>query len=106
MIFKVTGDDLDVNRDDPEGGPSDVPLLADDLTVTRPTSGRGHNLLSCSWMDSTTWHIEAEWDREAGVWVATSTDVPGLATEAETIEGLTSRLRTMIPELLEANGLL
>ena len=49
-------------------------------------------------------HIEAEWDPEAGVWVATSTDVPGLATEAETIEGLTNRLRTMIPELLEANG--
>jgi predicted RNase H-like HicB family nuclease len=57
-------------------------------------------------MDSTTYHIHADWDPEAGVWVATSADVPGLATEAETIEGLTKRLRTMIPELLEANGLL
>jgi len=57
-------------------------------------------------MDSATYHIQADWDPEAGVWVATSADVPGLATEAETIEGLTDRLRTMIPELLEANGLL
>ena len=31
-------------------------------------------------------------------------NVPGLATEAETIEDLTDRLRTVIPELLEANG--
>jgi predicted RNase H-like HicB family nuclease len=57
-------------------------------------------------MESTTYHVHADWDTEAGVWVATSDDVPGLATEAETIEALAERLRTMIPELLEANGLL
>ena len=48
--------------------------------------------------------IRAEWDDEARVWVATSDDVPGLATEAETVEGLIDKLRVMIPELLEANG--
>jgi predicted RNase H-like HicB family nuclease len=48
-------------------------------------------------------HVQADWDPEAEVWVATSGDVPGLATEAETIEGLTAKLRTLIPELLEAN---
>jgi predicted RNase H-like HicB family nuclease len=57
-------------------------------------------------MEPNTYHVLADWDPEANVWVATSDDVPGLATEAETIEGLTTRLRTMIPELLEANGLL
>ncbi len=57
-------------------------------------------------MESNTYHVQADWDPETGVWVATSADVPGLATEAETIEGLTNRLRAMIPELLEANGLL
>jgi len=57
-------------------------------------------------MESLTYHVQADWDPDAGVWVATSADVPGLATEAETIEDLTNRLRTMIPELLEANGLL
>jgi len=51
------------------------------------------------------YHIHAEWDREAGVWVASSEDVPGLTAEAETIESLTRRLRTIIPELLKANGL-
>ena len=48
-------------------------------------------------------HVQADWDPEAEVWVATSDDVPGLATEAETIETLTEKLRTLIPELLEAN---
>jgi len=57
-------------------------------------------------MESNTYHVLADWDAEANVWVATSDDVPGLATEAETIEGLTTTLRTMIPELLEGNGLL
>jgi predicted RNase H-like HicB family nuclease len=52
------------------------------------------------------YHIQADWDPEAGVWVATSEDVPGLATEAVTLESLTAKLRTMIPELLEANDLL
>ena len=49
--------------------------------------------------------IRAEWDEEARVWVATSEDVPGLATEAETVENLIEKLRGMIPELLEANGI-
>jgi predicted RNase H-like HicB family nuclease len=48
--------------------------------------------------------VHAEWDGEAGVWVATSDDVPGLATEAETTEALVTKLKSLIPELLEANG--
>ena len=44
--------------------------------------------------------IRAEWDDEANVWVATSDDVPGLATEAETIEALSAKLQTMVPDLL------
>ena len=48
--------------------------------------------------------IRAEWDEDAQVWVATSDDVPGLATEAETVESLIEKLKVMIPELLEANG--
>lgn len=47
--------------------------------------------------------IEAFWDSEAEVWVATSEDVPGLATEASTIELLNSKLRVIIPELIFAN---
>ena len=48
--------------------------------------------------------IRAEWDEEARVWVATSDDVPGLATEGDTLEGLIEKLKIMIPELLHANG--
>ena len=49
-------------------------------------------------------YVHADWDAEAGVWVATSNDVPGLATEADTVEALVAKLETMIPELLAANG--
>lgn len=47
--------------------------------------------------------IHAEWDDEARVWVATSDDVPGLATESETVEALIAKLEVLIPELLDAN---
>jgi predicted RNase H-like HicB family nuclease len=52
------------------------------------------------------YNIRAEWDSEAGVWVASSDDVPGLATGAETFEELIEKLRVVVPELLEENGLL
>jgi predicted RNase H-like HicB family nuclease len=48
--------------------------------------------------------VKAEWDPEANVWVATSDDLPGLVTEAETVEALQQKLAVMIPDLLEANG--
>jgi len=50
--------------------------------------------------------VRAEWDDEAKVWVATSDDVPGLATEAETMEELSKKLEVKIPELLKENGYL
>lgn len=48
--------------------------------------------------------VRAEWDETARVWSATSDDVPGLATEAASLEDLVAKLKIMIPELLEANG--
>lgn len=50
--------------------------------------------------------VRAEWDSDAGVWVATSDDVPGLVTEADTIEALDAKLQRMVPELLALNGCL
>jgi predicted RNase H-like HicB family nuclease len=47
--------------------------------------------------------VRAEWDDEASVWVATSDDVPGLATEYDTLEGLIEKLKIIIPELLALN---
>jgi putative cell wall-binding protein len=54
-------------------------------------------------MAQTTYQVDAFWDAEATVWVATSEDVPGLATEADTIEALSQRLRQIIPDLLLLN---
>ena len=50
--------------------------------------------------------VNAEWDADASVWVATSDDVPGLVTESETLEALQSKVQIMVPELLEVNGCL
>ena len=47
--------------------------------------------------------IQLLWDNEASVWVATSTDVPGLVLESESYDALIERVRYAIPELLELN---
>lgn len=49
-------------------------------------------------------NVNIEWDEEAQVWVATSDDVPGLATEHHSFDALVEKLKVIIPELLEANG--
>lgn len=48
--------------------------------------------------------IRADWDDEAKVWVATSEEVLGLATEADTIPALIEKLGRILPELLVENG--
>ena len=53
-----------------------------------------------------TYQVRAIWDDVASVWVATSDDVSGLVTEASTAEALIEKLKVLIPELLEANGVL
>lgn len=50
------------------------------------------------------YEILAQWDSEAGVWVAESDDVPGLVAEADSPNTLAQKLRILIPELLEVNG--
>ena len=52
------------------------------------------------------YNIQAFWDAQAEVWVATSEEVSGLATEADTIENLNDKLREIIPQLLMLNGML
>ena len=49
--------------------------------------------------------IHANWDPDAGVWVATTRDLRGLVTEAETIEALRAKLPGMIHDLLEEYGI-
>ena len=51
-----------------------------------------------------TYEVLAQWDSEAGVWVAESEDVPGLVAEAESPNLLAQKLKVLIPELLELNG--
>lgn len=48
--------------------------------------------------------VRADWDEEACVWSARSDDVPGLVTEASTIEALHAKLKDLVPLLLQADG--
>lgn len=48
--------------------------------------------------------VLARWDSEAGVWVAESEGIPGLVAEADSPNNLARKLRILIPELLELNG--
>jgi Domain of unknown function (DUF1902) len=49
--------------------------------------------------------VDASWDAEAGVWIATSEAVPGLAVEAETWTSLIREIGFVLPELIELNQL-
>jgi predicted RNase H-like HicB family nuclease len=48
--------------------------------------------------------IHADWDPEAAVWVATTNDLKGLITEADTMEALRAKLPGIILDLLEEYG--
>ena len=48
--------------------------------------------------------VRALWDDDARVWVASSEDVPGLVTEADTLEVLRDKVLVMIAELMAENG--
>lgn len=55
-------------------------------------------------MSTNSYTVSCLWDTEAGMWYVAETDVPGLATEAATLEEMERKLLRMIPELLELNG--
>jgi hypothetical protein len=46
------------------------------------------------------WTIRAEYDPEARVWWVAESDLPGLAADAETLEGLAAKAGSMLPDLL------
>ena len=48
--------------------------------------------------------IQARWDGEASVWIATSDDVPGLVVEAATWPSMIEEVRLTLPDLLELDG--
>jgi predicted RNase H-like HicB family nuclease len=49
--------------------------------------------------------VHADWDPEASVWVATTPDLKGLVTEADTMEALRAKLPGMILDLIEECGI-
>ena len=47
--------------------------------------------------------VNLVWDSEAGVWIATSDDIPGLVLESGSFDALLERVRYAVPELLALN---
>jgi predicted RNase H-like HicB family nuclease len=72
------------------------------------TKNTSFGVIRCLQVEKSTSHgvyeIRAQWDSEAGVWVAESEDVPGLVAEADSPNVLIQKLRVLIPELLALNG--
>ena len=50
------------------------------------------------------YRVKAQWNPEDRVWIATSDDLPGLVTGADSLDELVKRLRVIIPDLLEVLG--
>ena len=48
--------------------------------------------------------VDAHWDAEADVWIATSKDVPGLVVEADTWPVMIDEVKLVLPDLLELGG--
>ena len=48
--------------------------------------------------------VRADWDDDAKVWVATTSDIRGLAVEAETFDLLREAVMGAIADLIEENG--
>lgn len=48
--------------------------------------------------------IDARWDDEAHVWIATSSDAPGLVVEAEFWQSMIDEVRALLPDLLDIDG--
>ena len=51
-----------------------------------------------------TFVFDANWDDEAKVWWISKTPIPGLVTEASTLDELYRKLSIMIPEMLETEN--
>jgi len=49
-------------------------------------------------------NIQARWDGDAGVWIATSVDVPGLVIEADTWPAMIEEVKLALPDLMELSG--
>lgn len=51
------------------------------------------------------YQVKIEYDKDAGVWIATSDDIVGLVLESESFDELFKKVLTAAPELIELNNL-
>jgi hypothetical protein len=47
------------------------------------------------------YRIEVDFDQDAGVWYVLDSNLPGLMTEAATLDEMVARLKMIVPDLLD-----
>jgi predicted RNase H-like HicB family nuclease len=47
--------------------------------------------------------VFAEWCNSENIWIASSNEIPGFVAEADSIEALSTKLQSLVPELLLLN---
>jgi hypothetical protein len=52
---------------------------------------------------TTDYHVQADWDADAGVWVST-TNIPGLVVEADSLSEFVDLVQALAPGLLADNA--
>lgn len=52
---------------------------------------------------TTHYHVQADWDADARVWIST-TNIPGLVVEAESLPEFVELVQALAPELLADNA--
>lgn len=55
-------------------------------------------------MNKSEYIINCLWDDDAGVWIASSKDVPGLVLESGSLDSLMERIRFALPEIINLNS--
>ncbi len=48
--------------------------------------------------------VFAEWCNSENTWIASSNDIPGFMAEADSIEALSIKIQSLVPELLLLNN--
>jgi hypothetical protein len=48
--------------------------------------------------------VFAEWCHSENIWIASSNEIPGFVAEADSIEALSIKIQSLVPELLLLNN--
>ena len=77
------------------------------MKAFRSAAGHRNRRKNCNvWREkSMEYTVNISWDEDANVWIAESSDIPGLVLESDSYDVLIERLKTAVPEMIDDNKL-